>query len=305
MTMITIPTAAELAGRLGGLDRLLTARSWERAAIVWAFTTADGGRPAKLTDNRQFPCSITEFVKLNFKGLTNRETVSLYRQRWQEAIDSGDACSVTPGDEVELPDLTWPPNPNPSLRTDGTEYEDSDERAADIVRLVDESDGRAKGAIRVATSSPETLRVVAQTATSEQAQALAEGLRRRGIDQSESYVQSLHGDEEFVPPARPEMTPETRERIEHTKNEINDYYQNIRNFIDAGRYATEASVASRELAQSLARTLERGGELSEDERHSIMDSIRNAQKHLADSIALLNTKTSVSDAAADYLKNIG
>lgn len=111
MAMIKIPTAKQLANRLGGLDRLLTAKEWERAAIVWAFTTNDGrGRPEKMPENRHlFPLPIAEFARLGFAGLAKRDTVATYRQRWQEAIDSGAAPSVKPGDEIELPDLPWPP----------------------------------------------------------------------------------------------------------------------------------------------------------------------------------------------------
>lgn len=189
MTTIKIPTAEELSGRLAGLERLIVARNWERAAIVSAFTRNDGvGRPEKMLTSEQFPVTVAEFAKLGFKGLGSRNTVELYRQRWTEAIVSGHACSVVPGDEVELPDLPWPPNPNPSLRTEGTAYEDSEDRAAEIQRLAEDPElaGRARGAIRAATSSPETLQVVAQTATDEQAQAMIRGLNRRPQSRPES-----------------------------------------------------------------------------------------------------------------------
>lgn len=111
MTMITIPTAEELTSTLAGLDRLLTAKEWERAAIVYAFTrTGEPGRPAgNDPTSGRFPVPVREFSRLGLAGLSKPDTVTMYRNRWQEAIDAGFACSVKPGDEIELPDLEWPP----------------------------------------------------------------------------------------------------------------------------------------------------------------------------------------------------
>jgi hypothetical protein len=109
--MITIPTVDELNDTLVRLDRLLTAKHWERAAIVFAFTTDDrnGCRPDLAGNSARFPLSPTEFARLGFAGLRDRETVARYRQAWQSAVDAGDAKEVSPGDAVELPDLPWPP----------------------------------------------------------------------------------------------------------------------------------------------------------------------------------------------------
>lgn len=112
MTMIKIPTAKELTDSLAGLDRLLTAKEWERAAIVYAFTTNNGrgGDTRAMPETGHcFPVPIAEFARLGLAGLAKRDTVAMYRQRWQEARDKGLAPSVEPGDEIELPDLPWPP----------------------------------------------------------------------------------------------------------------------------------------------------------------------------------------------------
>jgi hypothetical protein len=111
VTKIKIPTVDELEDRLAGLDRLLTAKRWERAAIVWAFTTNDdvGGRPKTLSKKTGFPVPMGTFAGMGFAGLTMHHTVARYRNAWQEAIDQGKAREVHPGDEVELPDLPWPP----------------------------------------------------------------------------------------------------------------------------------------------------------------------------------------------------
>lgn len=71
-----------------------------------------GGRPTgNLPKIRQvsFPCSVAEFAQLGYAGLTARDTVARYRAAWQTAIDTGHAAPVQPGDEAELPGLSWPP----------------------------------------------------------------------------------------------------------------------------------------------------------------------------------------------------
>jgi hypothetical protein len=110
-TVVTIPTVEELGPALARVDGLLTAKRWERAAIVWAFTTNEdkGGQPSTGRNSGQYPMPVREFARLGFAGLRDRETVARYRAFWQTAVDSGDAKEVSPGDEVELPDLPWPP----------------------------------------------------------------------------------------------------------------------------------------------------------------------------------------------------
>lgn len=106
MSLIRIPTPDELESRLGGLDRLLKAKRWERAAIVWAFTTSAPGRRTDLPGKAgRFPVPMTEFAAMGYAGLTREESVARYREAWQAAIDAGHVCSVDPGDEIEMPDL--------------------------------------------------------------------------------------------------------------------------------------------------------------------------------------------------------
>jgi len=193
MTVIHIPTLEQAEG--GALGRLFRSRKWEKAALVWAFTINEG-RGGDQRSNRKtevrFPMPMAEFAAQGYSGLSSEQTVAHYRKAWQLAIDAGKACSVEPGDRIDEPDMDWPPNPDPSLHPAG--YESAQARAEEIRRLA-EVVGGARGAIRAATSAPNTLRVVAQTATDDQAQALAEGLRRRGVDRSESYVQSLNAEQ--------------------------------------------------------------------------------------------------------------
>jgi len=109
MTIISIPTTIGSAGRqLAGIDKLLTASQWERAAIVWAFTEPSvGGRPSK-TGGNHTRFSFTEFAAKRIRGLTDKHAVAEYHRIWQEAIDNGDAPEIEPGDRVELPTIDWP-----------------------------------------------------------------------------------------------------------------------------------------------------------------------------------------------------
>jgi len=102
-------TVEELTGRLAGLDRLVVSSEWEKAAIVWAFTTNDNGRPQKASGSAGFPKPIMAFARLGLAGLRSDATIRTYRAAWQSAIDSGAAVAVAPGDAVVLPALTWPP----------------------------------------------------------------------------------------------------------------------------------------------------------------------------------------------------
>lgn len=114
--MITIPTEAELSDRLAGIERLMTAKGWERAAIVWAFTTDDdsGGRPRKgetASEVGQFPMPIREFARLGFHGLRSQNTVAAYRKAWDDAVTEMIADPTAPGQEVTLPDPATHPYP--------------------------------------------------------------------------------------------------------------------------------------------------------------------------------------------------
>jgi hypothetical protein len=112
---VSIPnTIKEAKAALGDLDDLITAREWQRAAIVWAFTRdTKGGRPGK--NPPEFgQVSVSEFAKLGIHGLTKRETVAAYRQAWEWAIVNGHAVDAEPGRKVELPDVEWPGRRTPA-----------------------------------------------------------------------------------------------------------------------------------------------------------------------------------------------
>jgi hypothetical protein len=168
MTTFNIPTPEKLTTRLAGLDKLLTARKWERAAIVWAFTTNDGpGQPPKnaLEVVHSFPMPVREFARQGFKGLVSQDTVRKYRQAWQSAIDAGHVTSVAPGDtDVELPpaEFEWPGTSHDEFRR--AYKNDSPERKAEVAQtLLDELPPvhRAKQVRRMVEDDPTVAREVA------------------------------------------------------------------------------------------------------------------------------------------------
>jgi hypothetical protein len=103
---------------LGGLSALLTAKSWERAAIVYAFTEPDSGQR---TDLAGFPArsTLSAFAGRGIVGLTDRDTVAWVRQAWEDAIADGQAVAVNPGDEATLPDRDFPKHPRTRSTFDG------------------------------------------------------------------------------------------------------------------------------------------------------------------------------------------
>jgi hypothetical protein len=105
MTQVTIPASIKDArASLNGLDKLLTAKGWERAAIVYAFTGADKPGPKGDRMDTQ-TISVREFAALGIAGLTDKNTVAEYRRAWGEH----GTPDIRPGDTVTLPIDPWPP----------------------------------------------------------------------------------------------------------------------------------------------------------------------------------------------------
>ena len=100
MNTIHIPkTMQEMENHLNGVERLLTAKKWERAAIVAAFVRLGehGVSPAKATTS----LSTHEFAALGIAGLKSKDTVRNYVQRW---LDTHDGIYPDTGADVLLPD---------------------------------------------------------------------------------------------------------------------------------------------------------------------------------------------------------
>lgn len=103
-----IPKTVEaLKEGLGSLERLLTAKQWERAAIVYAWTEPSkpgpktGGKPPRTM-------GLAEFARLGIKGLKDKGQVREYRAAWESAHADGQASlDIKPGDDIDLPNLPW------------------------------------------------------------------------------------------------------------------------------------------------------------------------------------------------------
>jgi len=108
-TTIRIPdTIEEARSQLGGLDRLLTAKEWERAAIVYAFTAPSRPGPRSQVRSKLTNLSFREFAELDIQGLRSHATVSEMHRVWQDAIDNREAFASLPGDMVALPARAFP-----------------------------------------------------------------------------------------------------------------------------------------------------------------------------------------------------
>jgi hypothetical protein len=105
MTKVKIPaTAGDAIHSLNGIDALLVAKHWERAAIVYAFTHNNGrGRPPKNAETGLY--SISDFARLGIMGMSETQ-VGAYRKAWESAMADG-AADVKPGDVITLPTLPW------------------------------------------------------------------------------------------------------------------------------------------------------------------------------------------------------
>lgn len=103
-----VPTKFIIPDTIEGVAGLLTARKWEKAAIVYAWTKPEvTGRPRK--DGKSSKTTglygIQEFADLGLAGLRSDRTVSNYRNAWVWAIQESLAEPVAPGDQLDLNDL--------------------------------------------------------------------------------------------------------------------------------------------------------------------------------------------------------
>lgn len=132
MTTITTPASLEEAKRqLGGLGELITAKKWERAAIVATFVrlAEREGRPSSGTATSG---SLTpaEFAAFGINGLRSRMSVTKYVQAW---LDTHDGTYPKAGRRVVLPAEEFPPM---RTGTDGFATDSGAERTID--RLIEQ-----------------------------------------------------------------------------------------------------------------------------------------------------------------------
>jgi hypothetical protein len=103
--IIAIPASVEDAvAALGGIESLLTAKDWERAAIVAAFVQPGAGQGTSFRSERSLE-SAGEFARRGIAGLTSAATVLRYVSAW---MDANEGERPEPGTEVELPLTPFP-----------------------------------------------------------------------------------------------------------------------------------------------------------------------------------------------------
>lgn len=159
-----IPSNIEEAReQLTGLEKVLTARHWERAAIVYAFTERPGKdwRAGSMT---KLSCS--QFAQLGIPGLRSHMSVAHYHDAWKQAIDEGYAADVVPGDDVALPDVERYPFPSHTkAHTPSVQERERVLREAtpeDIERVITAEPERFAPTIARTVSNPTVAREVAR-----------------------------------------------------------------------------------------------------------------------------------------------
>ena len=70
-----------------GVSRLLKARKWEKAAIVWAYVHSSPDQ-AHVKSDMNKPYTPESFAHLGIAGLLSKNTVQAYWENWQAAIDA-------------------------------------------------------------------------------------------------------------------------------------------------------------------------------------------------------------------------
>lgn len=110
----TIPASIEEATEaLAGVERLLTAKRWERAAIVAAFVHPDlgnGGREEAVSSDHLE--SARTFARRGITGLKSHVTVSEYAQRWLAVRPR-----PVPGQSIDLDGLPEWESPSPGSKS--------------------------------------------------------------------------------------------------------------------------------------------------------------------------------------------
>lgn len=137
------PTIAEAVESLQGLGSLITAKKWERAAIVAAFVRLGDGQGTSSKTGRGSE-SAREFSTRGIVGLSGTSSVTKYVQAW---LDSHDGEYPVPGQKVVIPITDFPPT-----RT-GTDGYDTDSGAQDTVERIIRKHGTAP-VVRAIASRP-------------------------------------------------------------------------------------------------------------------------------------------------------
>lgn len=100
------PSDFRIPSDVDDVRTLLTARAWERAAIVYAYVERRQGHRTSTGSGGRY--SVEAFAALGIAGLRSIDTVRRYLRAWERAIELGWTGEVSPGDHVQVPDAPWP-----------------------------------------------------------------------------------------------------------------------------------------------------------------------------------------------------
>lgn len=263
---------------LEGIEGLLIAKEWEKAAIVYAFS-GDGSGPA-----------IKAFANQGITGLRGTETVRRYRTSWQNSIDAGLSKPVRPGDRVDLPDAAW----IEVADRDPTRYVRRDEKAVarslerqdlDAEVMAQNLDDRTAEIVmaRLAEDRPEM--VARQSVTHAVARAIAEN------------PVAIEMVEEAAIEARVATEPYDEERASRqTRHHASRTAQSLRSSLIAGaiRNATSA------MAEAILCQEEFGLD-SPEERAEVAAELERLEHY----IAMFKTHGELSSADREWLASMG
>lgn len=174
-TRVHIPgSIEELEGRLTGLERLLTAKEWERAAIVAAYVRVveNGGdrRSSSAQNMNDGLMSTIEFAALGIEGLRSRSVVLHYAKAWLKVAG---LSAPTPGAEVALPTMQFPPRSASARRAARAEAAAQQAKAEADARARAEADA-AKAREQAESAARAEAAAKARAEAAEQARAKAE-----------------------------------------------------------------------------------------------------------------------------------
>jgi hypothetical protein len=181
-----IPSKFTIPDTIEGVAGLLTARGWERAAIVWAYVHSSENQAHVKTDMRGKLYTPESFAALGLSGLRSKNTVQAYWQAWQDAMKKRKAKAVKPGDTIEVPDLTFPSTDTTSPAARPNPYDEEYEveaNEAGIPVSVAKRAGQNKAAVAAAImADPEVEKVAREAVIRKEDQRMAATARKKITD---------------------------------------------------------------------------------------------------------------------------
>lgn len=247
MSTINIPPSIEAAvDVLVGVEALLRAKEWERAAIVAAFVSPDNGHGGREeTGSSAHLLSARAFAQLGIAGLKSHHTVGEYAERWL-----AERPRPIPGGTVDLDGLPEWRKPDP-----GTRYEPGKDGA--VQRIVDQpaTVGRALA------ENPELVAKVIADPTTARVLGTALGKTDAGIDAAlEGYRQ------------RPQEQARRRANIEHQAAEDAEY---------AKVFRTRSVLPSMLMLSATADEMDTSAYVRDDEGAEAARQVASALSHLS------------------------